>query len=51
MQVAFEVNKHNIALHVNYIMKENLVRNFSLEILLFECFLLKNIYFRTQLLN
>lgn len=28
MQVAFEVNNHNIALYVNCIMKENLVRNF-----------------------
>lgn len=26
MQVAFEVNKHNIALYVNYVMKENFER-------------------------
>lgn len=26
MQVALEVNKHNIALYVNYVMKENFGR-------------------------
>lgn len=51
MLAAFEVNDHNIAFHVKYVMKENVVREvrefgFFLAILLFEYFILKGIYIR-----